>query len=256
VTREHRPDRRAAPGRRLRRVALAAALAALATGARAAPAGAGIALVQDLGQAAAFGPAATLTTTGAVAAGDSILVFVATSNGAATLTCSDPVNGAYTTDVQVTTVALRSAICSRHSVQDTPGGTPITISSSFATNIAARAAEFAGLAATDTLDRTAQAMGNSTAPAVTLGASNPTRQADELLVAVGTRCTHLTHLPARAGHAGARQTRRTRSLPWPVLTTGAGPEEAPVDWSVLRWVVVALVMTERPVTGRPDPRKG
>jgi hypothetical protein len=62
-----------------------------------------------------------------VTAGDSILVFVATSNGAATFSCTDTVNGAYATDAQVTTSALRTAICAMHAVKTTPTGTPITI---------------------------------------------------------------------------------------------------------------------------------
>ncbi|MBO0883484.1 MAG: hypothetical protein J2P17_24745, partial [Mycobacterium sp.] len=80
-------------------------------------------------------------------------VFVATNNSLTTITCSDPVNGTYATDVQVTTTNVRSAICSRHNVQSVPSGTLITVRSSNAANIDARAAEFAGLAATGALDR-------------------------------------------------------------------------------------------------------
>jgi hypothetical protein len=118
----------------------AVVFALLAAGVLASPAAAAIALVQDLGQAAASGTSATITTTGAVTAGNSIVVLVATPNGAAAITCSDPVNGAYTTDVQTTTTARRGAICSKHNVQSVPLGTPITISSTITTDIAARAA--------------------------------------------------------------------------------------------------------------------
>jgi hypothetical protein len=149
-----RLDTRPLSGRGLLRVVpLAAVLAVFASGVFASPAAASIAFVQDLGQVAATGTSATISTTGLVTTGNSIIVFVATNNGATTITCSDPVNGAYTTDVQVTTSDVRSAICSTHNVQCMPSSTSVTINSSNSSNIAARVAEFTGLAATHPLGR-------------------------------------------------------------------------------------------------------
>jgi len=148
--------------RRFNVVPFAALLALFTNAVLAAPAAASIAFVQDLGQGSGLSTmSATVSTTGNVTAGDSIIVFVATNNSLTTITCSDAVNGAYTTDVQTTTSDIRGAICSRHNVQSLPSGTSITINSSKPANIAARAAEFAGLAATGTLDATAQRVSNS-----------------------------------------------------------------------------------------------
>src|SRR6266851_3117676 len=79
-------------------LALAALVLPLAV--PAAPAYAAITFVQNLGTGTGTGTSITITTTGAVTAGHSIIVSVATNNNGTTITCSDPVNGAYATDVQ------------------------------------------------------------------------------------------------------------------------------------------------------------
>jgi hypothetical protein len=119
----------------------------------AAPAFAAITFVQNLGTASiGKGASVTITTTNAVTAGNSIIVSVGSlSNVAATIDCSDSVNGTYTTDVATTVDA--TALCSKHNVQALPIGSSITVTvSPLLTNLYASAAEFAGLAATGTLD--------------------------------------------------------------------------------------------------------
>src|SRR5216683_2403723 len=94
----------------------------------AAPAVGAITFVQNLGTGTSFGTSTTITTTGAVTAGHSIIVSVATNNNGTTITCSDPVNGAYATDVQGG--SQWSAICSKHNVQALPLSSTITVNSS------------------------------------------------------------------------------------------------------------------------------
>jgi hypothetical protein len=153
-------------------------------GARPSPTLAVPAFVQNLGTASG-GPASSIaiTTSGAVAAGTSIIVAIGTGTfSPVSLTCSDPVNGAYTTDViGGVTGASRAAICSKHDVQALPAGSSITIQSSRNDHIlVASASEFSGLAPSGAFDRGNAAIGSSTAPSVTLAQS--TSQADELLV--------------------------------------------------------------------------
>jgi hypothetical protein len=85
--------------------------------------------VQDLGrnEANVAGTTLTNTTTGAVTAGNSIIVVASYNAGVSeTLTCSDPVNGAYMTDVTSTAGGARAAVCSKHNVQALPAGSTIT----------------------------------------------------------------------------------------------------------------------------------
>jgi hypothetical protein len=146
----------------------------------AAPALATITFVHSLGTGSAFMTTTlTITTTNPVAAGDSIIVAVATDNATASISCSDPVNHSYSIDVSSTNNA--TAICSKHNVQALAMNSQITVTISSTTNeIAASAAEFAGLAATSTLDKMAPASGSGFSPSVTLGSA--TSQANELLL--------------------------------------------------------------------------
>jgi hypothetical protein len=85
--------------------------------------------VQDLGRAEVLGGGTTVTvaTSGAVTAGNSvILVIDYNAGGPLTLACSDPVNGAYTTDATSTDPVAHVAVCSKHNVQALPAGSTIT----------------------------------------------------------------------------------------------------------------------------------
>jgi hypothetical protein len=175
-----------APARRLYRLPLLAAVVLaiallLPTLSAPGPAYAATGLVQTLGVATTNnGTSVTITTTGAVTAGDSIIVAVGTIDGIATIGCSDATNGTYNVDVSGGGGNAVTVICSVPSSQHLSSGTTITITSSGATAIYASAAEFSGLAASSTLDRTASNSGTGASMSVTLGAA--TSQSDELLI--------------------------------------------------------------------------
>src|SRR3954447_13662529 len=136
---------------------LAALLAAL--GLPAMPAYATISLVQPLGTASTnSGGSVTIHVTGAVTAGHSIIVAVGTDANAGTITCADAAANAYQTDISDRTFVV-TAICSAHNVQALSPGSAIEVTLSGSpgspVDIYASAVEFAGLAATSPLDRTA-----------------------------------------------------------------------------------------------------
>src|SRR6476620_8782042 len=80
------------------------------------PAYAAAALVQNLGNSVVSGPGTmTITTTGTVQAGNSIIVSVG-SEGVTGFQCSDPVNGAYTVEVFAVPPGAGAAICSKHGI--------------------------------------------------------------------------------------------------------------------------------------------
>jgi MYXO-CTERM domain-containing protein len=179
---------------------LAALLGAL--GLPVAPAYATISLVQPLGTGStgnSLGTSVTITTTGSVTAGDSIIVAVGTANDFTTISCSDSVNGTYNTDIENNGDGFQqTAICSKHNVQALSGGSSIMVSSTIATPIYASAFEFAGLAATSTLDGMASNTTANASPSVTLSAA--TSQANELLLgAINTNGSIVTFMAGTNG---------------------------------------------------------
>ena len=116
-----------------------------------------------------------------VAAGNSIIVGLQVGSFAGAISCSDPRNGAYDTDVTTASGASRIAIVSKHNVIALVGGDVITCTyPGFSGVSVVSANEFSGLSATP-LDQTA--VGASTlGGAISTAATATTAQADEVLV--------------------------------------------------------------------------
>ena len=114
-----------------------------------------------------------------VAAGNSIIVSLQTGGADGVLSCSDPVNGTYDFDVTSGEAAdARIAIASKHGVAALQFGHSITCTYPLFTGASSISAyEFSGLAATNTLDQTAQAASSGTGPASS-GLTAATAQAD------------------------------------------------------------------------------
>ena len=107
-----------------------------------------------------------------------------------TATCSDPINGNYTTDVNTTNFSgilgnVYVAICSKHNIQALPSGSVITISGCCQDadrHMAATAVEFSGITATD---QTALGVDGTPYTASAASAStSTTNSANELLFGV------------------------------------------------------------------------
>src|SRR5262249_48109524 len=145
--------------------------------------------VHDLGTASAPDSTTTvsLTLTATVAAGDSILVEVATLQTVTTnaVTVADGAGNAYTKDADVSVAAggRRVLVFSAHHVHALPAGSTLTISLAGGGvnqgQTVASAQEFAGLGAAVPVDQTHSATGSGTSPS-----SGPasTAHADDLLL--------------------------------------------------------------------------
>jgi hypothetical protein len=116
-----------------------------------------------------------------VAAGDSIIVTVQVASLGGAVACSDPVNGAYNTDVVSPSGGAGIAIASKHNILALSGGTLITCSyPAFDGASSVGAYEFAGLEATNVLDKTAQGS-SASGFLISSGLTAPTSQAGELV---------------------------------------------------------------------------
>src|SRR5215204_5877617 len=171
---------------------LGALLTILLAVGRPATALAAIAFVQNLGTAQGQNLAAlNIVTTGAVTAGDSIVVSIAYTNGTnnpSPVTCSDAAGNTYATSLSAANPqeAVITVICFSHNVNALPAGSNITVSfGAIIFDADVSASEFSGLAPTSTLDQ--QATGTGLSTALTTAPSGVTAQASELLVgAIGT----------------------------------------------------------------------
>jgi hypothetical protein len=142
-----------------------------------------IAWVKNLGTTSSktAGTTLVLTVTGAVSAGDSIIVTVTLDYAAGAVTCTDGVGNTYSADASATNGStLRTVIFAAHNVTALAAGQTITVTHPSVTARAMVAAEFTGLVATATLDRTATASGSSTA--ANSGNTAVTTLANELLI--------------------------------------------------------------------------
>ena len=116
-----------------------------------------------------------------VAAGNSILVTVQAGSSAGVISCSDPTNGAYSTDVSSAPDGNRIAIASKHNVAALGFGTLITCTYPTFSGVSSVAAyEFIGLEPVNTLDQTAQD-GSSLAGVASSRLTAVTGQANELV---------------------------------------------------------------------------
>ncbi len=119
---------------------------------------------------------------GGVGAGNSVIVTLQAGGEDGVLSCSDPINGTYDTDVSSAAAAdARIAIASKHNVAALQFGDLITCTYpvfSGASSIAAY--EFSGLTAINTLDQTAQ-NASSAAGSASSGLTAATSAASELV---------------------------------------------------------------------------
>jgi hypothetical protein len=129
---------------------------------------------------------ASLTVTGTVTAGNSIIVAASTGIGGGEISCEDSKGNTYTSDVGQTSSNGSVGICSTHGIAPSKvlvaGVDTITVSFPVAhKRMSISANEFSGLAATGTLDQTAARASSGTALTSNLTAT--TSQADEVLFA-------------------------------------------------------------------------
>jgi hypothetical protein len=116
-----------------------------------------------------------------VASGDSIVVTVQVGALGGAVTCSDPINGAYATNVISATGAAGLAIASKHNVAALGFGDDITCSyPTFNGASSMSAYEFAGLEPVNPFDQSAQALSASTG-AASSGLTASTSQPRELV---------------------------------------------------------------------------
>jgi hypothetical protein len=116
-----------------------------------------------------------------VAAGNSILVTLHVGSLGGAVSCSDPLNGSYNTDITSPTSGVGIAIASKHNAAALAFGDVITCTYpifSGASSISAY--EFSGLETSNTLDQTAQD-GASTTGSASSGLTAATAQANELV---------------------------------------------------------------------------
>src|SRR4051812_18600633 len=147
---------------------------------------AAITKVRDLGTAssATTSTSLSITTTGPVAAGDSIIVSVALRGApTGTVTCADTAGNGYSVDADVSNpAAVRTVICSAHNANSLPVGGSILIQHPSAADRAASASEFSGLDPVTPRDQVATSTGTSNASFI-VGPTARTSQPAELLVA-------------------------------------------------------------------------
>lgn len=116
-----------------------------------------------------------------VAAGNSLILTLQAGDLAGAVSCSDPVNGVYDSDIVSTAGTTRIAIVSKHNVAAMGFGTVITCTYPLFNGPSSLGVyEFTGLEPAGTLDRTSEG-GGSGAGAATSGLTAATSQASELV---------------------------------------------------------------------------
>jgi len=135
-----------------------------------------------------------------VAAGNSIVVTVHVGSLGGAMACSDPTNGAYSTDVVSASGGTAIAIASRHGVSALGFGDVITCTYPvFNGESSMGAYEFSGLETANVLDRTAQG-GSASSFFVSSGLTAATSQANELVFGlVWLPSATQTFFPATSG---------------------------------------------------------
>jgi uncharacterized repeat protein (TIGR02543 family) len=152
---------------------------------------AGISYIGDAGsnQSKSAGTSLAIATTGAVAAGDDIIITFVTDPAGTVSSVSDGVN-TYSQVIDVTnSTNVRTMVYAAYNVSALPGGSTITVTHASATARSAIVSVFRGLANSAVVDQTRTATGS--ASAVSSGATSTTTQADELLIgAIGLEGPH------------------------------------------------------------------
>ena len=138
-------------------------------------------LVQTLGTAQQDSVSSvSIATTGTVTPGNSIIVAAATATGGLDVTgCSDNAGNTYQVDVTLVNFGAGVALCSAHGVSGSPTTITVTFSGTAIQGYAS-AAEFAGLATSGTVDKTAT--GTAASSTAATASTSTTSQASELLI--------------------------------------------------------------------------
>lgn len=145
---------------------------------------AAIAFVKNIGTNSDSGGTTSMAVTvpaAGVAAGNSVIITLATDYTTNPVTCSDSRGNTYTINAdRGYSSYARVVVCSAHNITALSSGDTITVNYP-STNLAAVSInEFSGLADSSTLDKTSTATGTSSSPSS--GSTATTTQADELLI--------------------------------------------------------------------------